>query len=102
MSTTDEAMLQDWQRALDSYESASALLELLQDPDEIRHVTAALEDGRYAVAASAPAGRASRSRPVDHPASSTPPTARPASTSTGRRRAASSARSRSAPPTPTG
>ena len=50
MSTTDEAMLQDWQRALDSYESASRSLELLQDPDEIRHVTAALEDGRYAVA----------------------------------------------------
>ncbi len=50
MSSTDEAMLQDWQRALDSYESASRSLELLGDPDGIRHVTSALEDGRYAVA----------------------------------------------------
>jgi hypothetical protein len=50
MGSTDEAMLQDWQRALDSYESASRSLEMLQDPAEVRHVTSSLEDGRYAVA----------------------------------------------------
>src|SRR4051795_8213986 len=46
----DEAARQDYQRALDSYESAKASLERTTDPAEIRHVTEALEDGRYAVA----------------------------------------------------
>src|SRR5688500_7913882 len=50
MAGVDEAMLQDWQRALDSYESAKRSLELVQFPDDVRHVTTALEDGRYAVA----------------------------------------------------
>ena len=50
MATVDEAMRQDWQRALDSYEAANRSLQLLQAPEDIRHVTSALEDGRYASA----------------------------------------------------
>src|SRR3954447_23780280 len=46
----DEAARQDYQRALDSYESAKAALEGVRSPEEIRHVTEALEDGRYAAA----------------------------------------------------
>jgi len=47
---SDEAMVQDWQRALDSYESAKQALEAVQQPEDVRHVTTHLEDGRYAVA----------------------------------------------------
>ena len=50
MAGVDEPMLQDWQRALDSYEAAKRSLELVQTPEDVRHVTTALEDGRYAVA----------------------------------------------------
>ena len=46
----DEAMQQDYQRALDAYEDAKSSLDAVQKPDEIRHVTEILEDGRYAVA----------------------------------------------------
>jgi hypothetical protein len=46
----DEAARQDYQRALDAYESAKASMERVRSPEEIRHVTEALEDGRYAVA----------------------------------------------------
>ena len=46
----DEAARQDYQRALDSYESAKESLRLASRPDDIRHVTQALEDGRYAIA----------------------------------------------------
>src|SRR3954452_8376705 len=46
----DEAMQQDYQRALDAYEDAKSSLNAVQRPDEIRHVTEILEDGRYAVA----------------------------------------------------
>jgi hypothetical protein len=46
----DEAARQDYQRALDSYESAKESLALVTRPDEISHVTQALEDGRYAAA----------------------------------------------------
>src|SRR4051794_38134006 len=46
----DEAARQDYQRALDSYESAKASLERVGEPEDVRHVTEALEDGRYAVA----------------------------------------------------
>ena len=46
----DEPMRQDYQRALDSYEAAKSTLREAQEPDDIRHVTEALEDGRYAVA----------------------------------------------------
>jgi hypothetical protein len=50
VAPSDEAMLQDWQRALDSYESAKRSLEMVERPEDVRHVTTALEDGRYAVA----------------------------------------------------
>ena len=46
----DEATRQDYQRALDSYESAKESLAAVTKSEEIRHVTEALEDGRYAVA----------------------------------------------------
>jgi hypothetical protein len=46
----DEAMQQDYQRALDAYENAKMSLDAVTRPDEIKHVTEILEDGRYAVA----------------------------------------------------
>lgn len=48
--TLDEPTRQDYQRALDSYESAKESVARVTRPDEVRHVTQALEDGRYAVA----------------------------------------------------
>ena len=48
--TLDEPTRQDYQRALDSYESAKESVGRVTRPDEVRHVTEALEDGRYAVA----------------------------------------------------
>ena len=38
----------DYQRALDAYESAKTAGERISQPDDIRHVTESLEDGRYA------------------------------------------------------
>jgi len=46
----DQPTRQDYQRALDSYESAKAALAQVTRSEEIRHVTEALEDGRYAEA----------------------------------------------------
>ena len=46
----DEPMRQDYQRALDSYESAKETLGRASEPEHIKYVTQALEDGRYAVA----------------------------------------------------
>ncbi len=46
----DEATRQDYQRALDSYESAKESLTRVTRSEEVRHVTEALEDGRYAEA----------------------------------------------------
>ena len=46
----DEAMQQDYQRALDGYEDAKTSLAAVRKPEEIRHVTEILEDGRYAIA----------------------------------------------------
>ncbi len=40
----------DYQRALDSYESAKSAADALTDPDQVRHVTEILDDGRYAMA----------------------------------------------------
>lgn len=48
--TLDEATRQDYQRALDSYESAKESLAKVTTSEEIKHVTEALEDGRYAEA----------------------------------------------------
>jgi hypothetical protein len=46
----DEAGHQDYQRALDCYEQAKSAVDAVRTPDEIRHVTEVLEDGRYAMA----------------------------------------------------
>ncbi len=46
----DEAMQQDYQRALDGYDNAKMSLDSVTKPEEIQHVTEILEDGRYAVA----------------------------------------------------
>jgi hypothetical protein len=48
--TLDEAARQDYQRALDSYESAKDIVRRVTEPDQVKHVTEALEDGRYAMA----------------------------------------------------
>ncbi|GGO77112.1 hypothetical protein [Nocardioides deserti] len=40
----------DYQRALDSYEAAKTAGDRLTKPEEIKHVTEILEDGRYAMA----------------------------------------------------
>lgn len=50
VTALDEPMRQDYQRALDSYESAKDLLGRATEPDHVKQVTEALEDGRYAVA----------------------------------------------------
>lgn len=44
----DAAGRQDYQRALDSYETAKQILDAVSKPEDIKHVTEALEDGRYA------------------------------------------------------
>lgn len=46
----DEAMQQDYLRALDSYEDAKRSLDAVTTPEEIRQVTETLEDGRHSVA----------------------------------------------------
>jgi type II secretory pathway pseudopilin PulG len=46
----DTPMRQDYQRALDSYEAAKEALKQASVPGDIKHVTEALEDGRYAAA----------------------------------------------------
>ncbi len=46
----DQGMNSDYQRALDSYESAKTAGDRISEPDHIRHVTEILEDGRYAIA----------------------------------------------------
>jgi hypothetical protein len=40
----------DYQRALDAYESAKTSSDRLTAPDQVRHVTEILDDGRYAIA----------------------------------------------------
>jgi hypothetical protein len=40
----------DYQRALDSYESAKTAADAMTQPDDVRHVTQILDDGRYAIA----------------------------------------------------
>lgn len=46
----DEPMQQDYTRALDAYDDAKRSLDAVTQPDEIKHVTEILEDGRYAMA----------------------------------------------------
>ncbi len=40
----------DYQRALDAYEAAKTAGDAMASPDDVRHVTEILEDGRYAIA----------------------------------------------------
>ena len=40
----------DYQRALDAYESAKTAADALKQPEDVRHVTEIIEDGRYAIA----------------------------------------------------
>jgi hypothetical protein len=40
----------DYQRALDAYESAKSAGDRIGSPDDIKHITEILEDGRYAMA----------------------------------------------------
>src|ERR671913_329842 len=46
----NEPMQQDYQRALDAYDNAKMSLDAVKQPEEIKHVTEILEDGRYAIA----------------------------------------------------
>ena len=48
--TLDDPTRQDYQRGLDSYEAAKDTMTRLRVPEDVRHVTERLEDGRYAVA----------------------------------------------------
>ena len=40
----------DYQRALDAYESAKTAADKIYEPEQVKHVTEILEDGRYAMA----------------------------------------------------
>jgi hypothetical protein len=46
----DEGQRADYQRALDAYESAKAAADRMAQPEDVKHVTEILEDGRYAMA----------------------------------------------------
>ncbi|MFD0268952.1 hypothetical protein ACFVGY_20630 [Streptomyces sp. NPDC127106] len=46
----DDAMRADYSRGLDSYEKAKDIMAAVQHPEEVRGVTQALEDGRFALA----------------------------------------------------
>jgi hypothetical protein len=49
-SELDRGANADYQRALDAYESAKTAADAISQPDQVRHVTEILEDGRYAMA----------------------------------------------------
>ncbi len=49
-SELDPGANADYQRALDSYESAKTAGDSITEPEQVRHVTEILEDGRYAMA----------------------------------------------------
>jgi len=51
LSAVDEATREDYTRAMDSYDQAKSLLDTIQEPDQVRLVTGALEDGRYYMSA---------------------------------------------------
>ncbi|MGZ4447050.1 MAG: hypothetical protein ACXVEC_10125 [Nocardioides sp.] len=46
----DAGQRADYQRALDAYEAAKTAGDAIRQPDDVRHVTEILEDGRYAIA----------------------------------------------------
>src|SRR3954452_15489658 len=47
---TDDGERADYQRALDAYESAKTAADRISQPEDVKHVTEILEDGRYAMA----------------------------------------------------
>ncbi|GAA1115926.1 hypothetical protein GCM10009642_62690 [Nocardiopsis metallicus] len=47
LSKVDEATRSDYSRAMDSYDQAKSLLDTIQEPEQVKMVTGALEDGRY-------------------------------------------------------
>ena len=71
----DQGMNSDYQRALDSYESAKTAGDRISEPDHVRHVTEILEDGRYAIACVRARAAGERCRPAGRRASSTRGTA---------------------------
>ncbi|MFF0427524.1 hypothetical protein ACFYUJ_24295 [Streptomyces sp. NPDC004520] len=62
----DDAMRADYERALDSYDSAKSRMGAVTRPHEVRAVTQALEDGRFSLAVLA-ARRESRPLPDRRP-----------------------------------
>jgi hypothetical protein len=46
----DDGERADYQRALDSYETAKSAADAMTQPEDVKHVTEILEDGRYAIA----------------------------------------------------
>jgi hypothetical protein len=46
----DETTRQDYERALDEYDTAKKALDNAEKPGDIKHITSILEDGKYAVA----------------------------------------------------
>ncbi|MGP3952869.1 hypothetical protein [Streptomyces sp. 7N604] len=47
---TDDAMREDYARALDSYDKAKASMDRARRPSDVRDVTESLEDGRFSLA----------------------------------------------------
>lgn len=47
LSKVDDATRSDYSRAMDSYDQAKSLLDTIREPEEVKQVTSALEDGRY-------------------------------------------------------
>jgi hypothetical protein len=62
----DDAMRADYGRALDAYENAKREIEIARRPEDVRGVTAALEEGRFALASLA-ARREGRPLPERRP-----------------------------------
>ncbi|GAA1459035.1 hypothetical protein GCM10009603_15320 [Nocardiopsis exhalans] len=47
LSKVDDETRSDYSRAMDSYDQAKSLLDTIQEPEQVKMVTGALEDGRY-------------------------------------------------------
>ncbi|GAA1437654.1 hypothetical protein GCM10009602_03930 [Nocardiopsis tropica] len=50
VSKVDDATREDYSQAMDAYDQAKTLLDTIQEPEQVRMVTSALEDGRYYMA----------------------------------------------------
>jgi len=50
VSKVDDATRSDYSQAMDAYDQAKSLLDTIQEPEQVRMVTSALEDGRYYMA----------------------------------------------------